>query len=75
MRQLVQTQTHEVETESGEIPGIELRVSRVGLGTWAMGGWMWDGTSLHESSFHTNCFRSLATSPSGTESRRCMHTW
>jgi Predicted oxidoreductases (related to aryl-alcohol dehydrogenases) len=22
----------------------ELTVSRIGLGTWAMGGWMWGGT-------------------------------
>ena len=40
MRQLVQTQMHEVETESVDIPGTQLRVSRVALGTWAMGGWM-----------------------------------
>jgi aryl-alcohol dehydrogenase-like predicted oxidoreductase len=26
------------------IPGIDLRASRIGLGTWAIGGWMWDGT-------------------------------
>jgi len=26
------------------IPGIEVSASRIGLGTWAMGGWMWDGT-------------------------------
>jgi aryl-alcohol dehydrogenase-like predicted oxidoreductase len=49
MRQSVQTQTHEVETESVDIPGTELRVSRVGLGTWAMGGWMWGGTDERES--------------------------
>jgi aryl-alcohol dehydrogenase-like predicted oxidoreductase len=34
----------EVQTESVDIPGTELRVSRVALGTWAMGGWMWGGT-------------------------------
>jgi len=49
MRQLVQTQMHEVETESVDIPGTQLRVSRVGLGTWAMGGWMWGGTDERES--------------------------
>jgi aryl-alcohol dehydrogenase-like predicted oxidoreductase len=32
------------EMESIEIPGIELRPSRIGLGTWAIGGWMWGGT-------------------------------
>jgi len=49
MRQLVQTQMHEVETESVDIPGTQLRVSRVALGTWAMGGWMWGGTDERES--------------------------
>jgi aryl-alcohol dehydrogenase-like predicted oxidoreductase len=44
MRQSVQTQMHETQTESVDIPGTQLRVSRVALGTWAMGGWMWGGT-------------------------------
>jgi aryl-alcohol dehydrogenase-like predicted oxidoreductase len=44
MRQSVQTQMHESQTESVDIPGTQLRVSRVALGTWAMGGWMWGGT-------------------------------
>src|SRR6202158_4797770 len=44
MQQAVQTQMHEVQAESVDIPGTELRVSRVSLGTWAMGGWMWGGT-------------------------------
>jgi aryl-alcohol dehydrogenase-like predicted oxidoreductase len=26
------------------ISGIDLKASRIGLGTWAMGGWMWGGT-------------------------------
>jgi aryl-alcohol dehydrogenase-like predicted oxidoreductase len=26
------------------IPGTSLQVSRIALGTWAMGGWMWGGT-------------------------------
>jgi len=34
----------EVDTESVDIPGTQLRVARVALGTWAMGGWMWGGT-------------------------------
>src|SRR5437016_7112835 len=49
MRQPVQPQIHEVETEFVDIPGTQLRVSRVGLGTWAMGGWMWGGTDERES--------------------------
>ena len=44
MRQSVQSQILEVQTESTEIPVAQLRVSRVALGTWAMGGWMWGGT-------------------------------
>ncbi|MFA9459582.1 aldo/keto reductase [Thiohalorhabdus methylotrophus] len=31
------------------IPGTEIAVSRVGLGTWAIGGWMWGGTDEEES--------------------------
>ena len=31
------------------IPGTSLKVSRIGLGTWAIGGWMWGGTDDHES--------------------------
>jgi aryl-alcohol dehydrogenase-like predicted oxidoreductase len=30
--------------EHARIPDTPLTVSRVGLGTWAMGGWMWGGT-------------------------------
>ncbi len=44
MQQSAQTQMHEVDTESVAISGTKLRVSRVALGTWAMGGWMWGGT-------------------------------
>ncbi len=28
-----------------DIPGTSMRVSRVALGTWAMGGWMWGGSN------------------------------
>src|ERR1700680_4264378 len=37
-------QLQEVATETVNIPGTALNVSRVRLGTWAMGGWMWGGT-------------------------------
>src|SRR5438552_11786904 len=30
--------------EHMNIPGTDLSPSRIGLGTWAMGGWMWGGT-------------------------------
>jgi len=35
--------------EFAEIPGTSLTVSRVGLGTWAIGGWMWGGTDEAQS--------------------------
>jgi aryl-alcohol dehydrogenase-like predicted oxidoreductase len=38
-----------VETEFVDIPATSLLVSRVALGTWAMGGWMWGGTDQRES--------------------------
>jgi aryl-alcohol dehydrogenase-like predicted oxidoreductase len=49
MPQSSQAQTEEVGTELIDIPGTKLRVSRVALGTWAMGGWMWGGTDERES--------------------------
>ena len=30
--------------EFAPIPEISLSISRIGLGTWAIGGWMWGGT-------------------------------
>src|ERR1700685_3998934 len=38
-----------VATEFAPIPDTELQVSRVALGTWAIGGWMWGGTDERES--------------------------
>ncbi|MFZ0422017.1 MAG: aldo/keto reductase [Xanthobacteraceae bacterium] len=35
--------------ESFPIPGTDLAPSRIGLGTWAIGGWMWGGTDEAES--------------------------
>src|SRR6202051_194702 len=49
MRQFSQNQPQALGTESVDIPGTALRVSRVALGTWAMGGWMWGGTDERES--------------------------
>lgn len=37
------------ELEHAGVPGTALDVSRVGLGTWAIGGWMWGGTDERES--------------------------
>jgi aryl-alcohol dehydrogenase-like predicted oxidoreductase len=44
-----QLQIPAVESEYVDIPETHLRVSRVALGTWAMGGWMWGGTDQRES--------------------------
>lgn len=35
--------------EYTEIPGTALRVSRIALGTWAIGGWLWGGSDEKES--------------------------
>jgi aryl-alcohol dehydrogenase-like predicted oxidoreductase len=35
--------------EFATVPGASIRISRVGLGTWAIGGWMWGGTDDAES--------------------------
>lgn len=32
-----------------KIPGTDLEVSRVAIGTWAIGGWMWGGTDENNS--------------------------
>src|SRR5436853_5179539 len=44
-----QADTVEAEMEFAEIPGTSLKVSRVAIGTWAIGGWMWGGTDEAES--------------------------
>jgi aryl-alcohol dehydrogenase-like predicted oxidoreductase len=44
-----QLQIPVVDNEYVDIPETHLRVSRVALGTWAMGGWMWGGTDQRES--------------------------
>ena len=43
-----QLKSQAAENESVRIPNTQLRVSRVALGTWAMGGWMWGGTDQRE---------------------------
>ena len=45
----IQARLPAVETEFVNIPKTQLNVSRVALGTWAMGGWMWGGTDRRES--------------------------
>jgi aryl-alcohol dehydrogenase-like predicted oxidoreductase len=39
-----QIQTFRTDMEFVDIPGTSLRVSRIALGTWAIGGWMWGGS-------------------------------
>jgi len=43
------TMTANINVEPAIIAGTSLAVSRVGLGTWAIGGWMWGGTDDAES--------------------------
>ena len=43
------TETLEIDMEYSSIAGTPLTVSRVALGTWAIGGWMWGGTDEAES--------------------------
>jgi aryl-alcohol dehydrogenase-like predicted oxidoreductase len=39
----------EKQTEFASIPGTTIEISRVTIGTWAIGGWMWGGTEERES--------------------------
>jgi aryl-alcohol dehydrogenase-like predicted oxidoreductase len=41
--------TLESHMEVTDIPGTSLKVSRIAIGTWAIGGWMWGGTDEAES--------------------------
>jgi aryl-alcohol dehydrogenase-like predicted oxidoreductase len=41
--------TLETNIELADVPGTSLKVSRVAIGTWAIGGWMWGGTDEVES--------------------------
>jgi hypothetical protein len=44
-----QIERPETTMEFVEIPGVSLQASRIALGTWAIGGWMWGGTDEAES--------------------------
>lgn len=46
---MVDQATLEKRLEQAEIPGAPFKVSRVGLGTWAIGGWMWGGADEAQS--------------------------
>jgi len=45
---MTQTEPRQTGMEFLDIPGTSLRASRVALGTWAMGGWMWGGSDEQE---------------------------
>jgi aryl-alcohol dehydrogenase-like predicted oxidoreductase len=44
-----QAETLETHMERATIAGTSLEVSRVAIGTWAIGGWMWGGTDEAQS--------------------------
>jgi aryl-alcohol dehydrogenase-like predicted oxidoreductase len=44
-----QAEALEIDMKLTEIPGTDLKVSPVAIGTWAIGGWMWGGTDEAES--------------------------
>src|ERR1700686_4900777 len=44
-----QAETLASTMELADIPGTSLKMSRVAIGTWAIGGWMWGGTDEAES--------------------------
>jgi aryl-alcohol dehydrogenase-like predicted oxidoreductase len=37
--------TRHADMEFVDIPGTSIRASRIALGTWAIGGWMWGGSN------------------------------
>ncbi|HLK34972.1 MAG TPA: aldo/keto reductase, partial [Terriglobales bacterium] len=47
--------------EHAVIHGTNLKVSRIGLGTWAIGGWMWGGTDERQSirTIHAALYRGI----------------
>jgi aryl-alcohol dehydrogenase-like predicted oxidoreductase len=49
MPALAQLRSQALETEFVGIADTGLQVSRVALGTWAIGGWMWGGTDESQS--------------------------
>src|SRR5258707_7998938 len=44
-----QSNPQQVDMEFIDIAGTPLRASRIALGTWAIGGWMWGGSDEAES--------------------------
>jgi aryl-alcohol dehydrogenase-like predicted oxidoreductase len=48
-RDMAQNTTPPTNMEFADIGGTELKVPRIAIGTWAIGGWMWGGTDESES--------------------------
>jgi aryl-alcohol dehydrogenase-like predicted oxidoreductase len=44
-----QADTLDINMQLTEIPGTNLKISPVAIGTWAIGGWMWGGTDEAQS--------------------------
>src|ERR1700687_3367265 len=53
--------SHQADMEFVDIPGTSMRVSRIALGTWAIGGWMWGGSNESDaiSAIHTALDRGI----------------
>ena len=53
--------SHQADMEFVDIPGTSMRVSRIALGTWAIGGWMWGGSNERDaiSAIHTALERGI----------------
>src|ERR1700693_1126356 len=54
-------QSHQADMEFVDIPGTSIRASRVALGTWAIGGWMWGGSNENDAigAIHTALDRGI----------------
>jgi aryl-alcohol dehydrogenase-like predicted oxidoreductase len=58
---MILPQSDEAEMEFVDIPGTSIRASRIALGTWAIGGWMWGGSDEREAikTIHTALHRGI----------------
>jgi hypothetical protein len=49
MEEIGRCTDHTMNIETVKCDNIPLPISRIGLGTWAIGGWMWGGSDEAES--------------------------
>src|SRR6059058_2734262 len=42
------SESRQADMEFVDIPGTSIRASRIALGTWAIGGWMWGGSNEND---------------------------